>query len=114
MDIYYDEEKEAWCEYKPYATIDVATEEDYKKLQAAMEKENAVEPRYGGLRRTGLGRWVPYMAYCPQCNYEFDPDDDRWMGGLKLKIDCQIMLGSILYMHKMKIRQPTRVFGGRM
>ena len=37
MDIYYDEEKEAWCEYKPYATIDVATEEDYKKLQAAME-----------------------------------------------------------------------------
>lgn len=79
MDIYYDEEKEAWCEYKPYATFDVATEEDYKKLQAAMEKENAVEPRYGGLRRTGLGRWVPYMAYCPQCNYEFDPDDDRWM-----------------------------------
>ena len=19
------------------------------------------------------------MAYCPQCNHEFDPDDDRWM-----------------------------------
>lgn len=79
MDIYYDEEKEAWCEYEPYATIDVATEEDFKKLQAAMEKENAVEPRYGGLRRTGLGRWIPYIAYCPQCNHEFDPDDDRWM-----------------------------------
>ena len=39
MDICYDEEKEAWCEYKPYATIDVATEEDYKALQDAVEKQ---------------------------------------------------------------------------
>lgn len=79
MDIYYDEEKESWREYTPYITIDIATEEDYKKLQAAMEKENAVEPKYGGLRRNRIGRVIPYMAYCPQCNHEFDPDDDRWM-----------------------------------
>lgn len=79
MDIYYDEEKEAWREYTPYIAIDIATEEDYKKLQAAIEKQNAVKLRYACLERTGLGRWVPHVAYCPQCNHEFDPDDDRWM-----------------------------------
>ena len=69
MDIYYDEEKEAWREYKPYATIDVATEEDYKKLQAAMKKENAVEPRYGGLRRN--------RSYCPNCGAKMDLDSEQ-------------------------------------
>lgn len=43
MDICYDEEKGIWDVYKPYATIDVTTEEDYKKLQAAIENQNAVE-----------------------------------------------------------------------
>ena len=44
MDIYYDEEKEAWREYKPYATIDVATEEDYRTLLKAIEREKAKKP----------------------------------------------------------------------
>lgn len=79
MDIYYDEEKEAWREYKPYATIDVATEEDYKKLQAAMEKESAVEPRYADFRQNFAGETFPYNAYCPQCNHSFSPKNDRWM-----------------------------------
>lgn len=88
MDIYYDEEKEAWREYTPYITIDIATEEDYKKLQAAVEKQKAVKPMkavdengfeykscpYCGAVVQGAG-WS--FNYCPDCGQRLDWSDEN-------------------------------------
>lgn len=91
MDIYYDEEKEAWREYKPYATIDVATEEDYRTLLKAIEREKAKKPMKAidesGIKYTACplcGAVVQSdgfsFNYCPDCGQKLDwRNADGWV-----------------------------------
>lgn len=70
MNIYYDEESGAWCEYEPYATIDVATEEDFKALQDAVEKQKGRKCERVKLQediKIGNGTFRKGTSVCGKC-----------------------------------------------
>lgn len=70
MDIYYDKEVDAWREYKPYITIDIATEEDYKALQEAVEKQKGRKCERVKLQKDikiGSGTFRKGTSVCAKC-----------------------------------------------
>lgn len=65
IDLVYDEKTETWETKEIYATIDVATEEDYNKLKERIEKQKAKKPLGVDLHKKESGNihlWV-----CPIC-----------------------------------------------
>lgn len=70
MKLYYDKEAGAWREYKPFITIDIATEEDYKKLQAAIEKQKGLKCERVKLQedvKIGNGTFRKGTSVCAKC-----------------------------------------------
>ena len=65
FDLVYDEKTGTWETKEIYATIDVATEEDYNKLKERIEKQKAKKPLGVDLHKKESGNihlWV-----CPIC-----------------------------------------------
>lgn len=81
----YNEETELWEEYDPYMTIDIMTEEDYKHLEIAIEKQKAKKPFKESLADYGCpvcGAYINFDGlngkiehapkYCSECGQKLD------------------------------------------
>jgi hypothetical protein len=70
MDICYDEEKGTWSECKSYTVINVATEEDFKALQDAVEKQKGRKCERVKLQediKIGNGTFRKGTSVCGKC-----------------------------------------------
>ena len=81
FDLVYDEKTETWETKEIYATIDVATEEDYNKLKERIEKQKAKKPKifHGSVLTLYpcpiCGEKVKDCTYCPGCGQKLDWSD---------------------------------------
>ena len=69
-------------QYKPYASIDVATEEDYKFLVIAVDKQKALEPKLNKESN---------VFFCPECERRAKKNYDLYCSGCGQKLDWSLI-----------------------
>ena len=83
--IRFDAKKDQWILHKePYATIEVATEEDFNEIKAAIEKQKPMKLKahttsgaYGRCPRCNELVKSYYEKYCDQCGQKLDWSERR-------------------------------------
>ena len=81
--IRFDAKNDQWILHKePYATIEVATEEDFNEIKAAIEKQKPMKVKktddfWCPVCDTWLGQHHSHYPYCYRCGQKLDWSERR-------------------------------------